>query len=368
MKKTKILFFTPSFSRGGSEMYLYNLLKNIDTDKFDIILYTDSKGELTKENIGFPIVVNKQKDGIFNVLKRKLLKKFFKYDIKTAIIKKIHKNFKPDLWYINTSVLPDISNLAQELSIAYIVHFHELESVHDSIIGDDFVNMVQKAKAIIACSTPVKSMINKIRKQQVYIQYEHIDIKQKLEVNIEIREKYNIPEKAFIWLMSGQKSYRKGYDLIPKIAKFLEKTNSYIIWLGENRGYGINKLVDSGNYPNLIEPGLLRNKEYQAVLNTVDAFLLTSREDPFPLVMIEAASKGLPIISFNSGGVSEFVEEGMGKVISSNKVEDLCITMQDLMEGKIFIDKQKLIEKAKLFDVKVKVKEWENLINKIVNE
>lgn len=365
MKKTKILFFTPSFSRGGSEMYLYYLLKTIDTDKFEIFLYSNSEGELTKENLEYPLYVNKPTSSIISLLWKKVLNKVFSYNSKVSSIKKIHKRFKPDLWYINTSVLPEISNLAQKMNVPYVVHFHELESVHDSIIGDDFSQMIEKAKAIIACSSPVKRMINHIRNENVFIQYEHVSIHQKTESSIDIREKYNIPKEAFVWLMSGQKNYRKGYDLIPQIAKFLEQSDAYIIWLGGNRNFGINQLVDSDKHPNFIEPGLLRNEEYQTVLDSVNAFVLTAREDPFPLVMIEAASKGLPIVSFNSGGVSEFVQEGMGKVIPNCDVDMLCSTMEDLMNGTLIYSRENLKSRAKQFDVKVKVKEWEILIDKI---
>ena len=350
-------------------MYLYYLLKNINTNKFDIFLYSDSNGELTNEQFDFPLIANIKNSSFLSIIWKKFIQKFFNYNSTNSKIKKIHKDFNPDLWYINTSVLPNIAQLAQELRVPYMVHFHELESVHDSIIGDLFIDMIQKAEAIVACSTPVKKMLNRIRRKNIVVQYEHVDLyPNKLDEQTDIKTKYNIPKEAFIWVMSGQKNYRKGYDMLPEIVSFLKKTNSYLIWLGGNRAYGINKLVDAGNYPHLIEPGLLRNSEYQAVLETANAFVLTAREDPFPLVMIEAASKGLPIISFNSGGVLEFVEEGMGKVIDSCNVIELCNTMQNLMDGKIHIDKQKSIEKAKQFDVRVKVKEWENLIDQIINE
>ena len=363
MKKTRILFFTPSFSRGGSEIYLYNLLKNLDTTKFEIFLYSDSKGELTKELLPFPFFAINQKQTLVHIILRKL----FKYSYKERKILKIHKSFKSDIWFVNTSVLPQITNLAQKKGIDYLVLFHELESVHDTIVGDDFINMIQKAKSIVTCSLSVKRMVNLVRTKNIYVQNGHVNFIKTTKQSV-FRNKYNIPKEAFVWVMSGQKNYRKGYDMVPEIASFLQKTNSYLIWLGGNRTYGINKLVDAGSYPNLIEPGLLKNSEYQAVLATANAFVLTAREDPFPLVMIEAASIGLPIISFNSGGVSEFVEDGMGKVIDSCNVKELCRTMQELMNGKINIDRQKTIEKAKKFDIKIKVKEWEELLEKIINE
>jgi glycosyltransferase involved in cell wall biosynthesis len=47
----------------------------------------------------------------------------------------------------------------------------------------------------------------------------------------------------------------------------------------------------------------------------MDALALTSREDPFPLVMLEAAAHGVPTVCFaDSGGGVEFVGSDAGLV------------------------------------------------------
>lgn len=47
----------------------------------------------------------------------------------------------------------------------------------------------------------------------------------------------------------------------------------------------------------------------------MDVFALTSREDPFPLVMLEAGANGLPVVCFaDSGGGPEFVESDAGLI------------------------------------------------------
>ena len=47
-----------------------------------------------------------------------------------------------------------------------------------------------------------------------------------------------------------------------------------------------------------------------------DSFALTSREDPFPLVNMEAMSFGLPVIAFaGAGGAPELIEDDAGIVV-----------------------------------------------------
>lgn len=56
-----------------------------------------------------------------------------------------------------------------------------------------------------------------------------------------------------------------------------------------------------------------------------DIFFLSSREDPFPLVMLEAARQGLPILCFeNSGGATEFVQSEFGTVLPALDVVAAC--------------------------------------------
>jgi len=52
-------------------------------------------------------------------------------------------------------------------------------------------------------------------------------------------------------------------------------------------------------------------------LCAANAFALTSREDPYPTVAIEALAAGLPVVAFeNSGGIPELlVETGAGAAV-----------------------------------------------------
>ena len=45
-------------------------------------------------------------------------------------------------------------------------------------------------------------------------------------------------------------------------------------------------------------------------LQEADALLLTSKNEGLPIVMLEAASMGIPTFSTNVGGVSEFIIDG----------------------------------------------------------
>jgi glycosyltransferase involved in cell wall biosynthesis len=51
-------------------------------------------------------------------------------------------------------------------------------------------------------------------------------------------------------------------------------------------------------------------------MGAADVFVLTSREDPYPLVCLEAAALEKPIVCFaGAGGMPEFVENDCGFVV-----------------------------------------------------
>jgi len=105
-----------------------------------------------------------------------------------------------------------------------------------------------------------------------------------------------------------------------------------------------------------------KSEDYYNYLALADGLVLTSREDPFPLIMIEAAALGMPIAAFNSGGVKEFVKEGMGIVIDSNNTEDLVLAMNKIMRQEVKLDNAISVSRANDFDVKVQVQSWQELL------
>lgn len=64
----------------------------------------------------------------------------------------------------------------------------------------------------------------------------------------------------------------------------------------------------------------------------LDVFVMPSREDPFPLVCIEAASAGTPIAAFDAGGIPELVEQGCGAVVAYPDVEQLAVEVRTILE------------------------------------
>lgn len=66
-----------------------------------------------------------------------------------------------------------------------------------------------------------------------------------------------------------------------------------------------------------------------------DVFLLASKAESFPIVVLESLSYGLPVISTNVGGVSEQIKNGLnGFLIENFKIEDMAEKIKYLIDNR----------------------------------
>lgn len=106
-------------------------------------------------------------------------------------------------------------------------------------------------------------------------------------------------------------SPQKNHRLFIDIAKLLPEYN--FLWAGNLEPIDI-PMSDNchfiGNLPNA-----------GAYCKFADLFLLTSNYEGLPMVIIEAMSQGLPVISSDVGGVSEIVKDGVNGFVLPNQAD-----------------------------------------------
>ncbi len=363
----KILFFTPTGARTGSEMVLWYLIKHLAGSEIKTAVYSRQAGELfAKNSPADATYIHKFHRGLPYYAVEAVYHRTFGLTPEESYIKRIHQEFKPDLWYFNTITMPQFARLARKLNIPYVVHVHELLETFETLRADSFAEMLTHAQTTIGCSQIVVQQLQRMGAPNVKLLHSFIDTgKITLQQNpAALKEQLGIPKDAFVWLMSGTMGMRKGYDMVPDLLSHLPK-NAYIVWLGSYSEYGVSyylqERVKRENL-NFIALGPKGGQDYYDYLNICDGFVLTSREDPFPLVMIESAYLQKPIVGFNSGGISEFVLPGMGEVAPAFDIPKLAQIMQNVMNGTIKIDKNILKNRGLEFDIHQQLGNWQNLL------
>jgi glycosyltransferase involved in cell wall biosynthesis len=74
-------------------------------------------------------------------------------------------------------------------------------------------------------------------------------------------------------------------------------------------------------------------EDSQQLFAAIDLFALTSREDPFPLVVLEAAMFAKPTVCFsNAGGIPEFVDHGCGLSVPYLDITRFATAIEELIE------------------------------------
>jgi glycosyltransferase involved in cell wall biosynthesis len=118
-----------------------------------------------------------------------------------------------------------------------------------------------------------------------------------------------INEKVIMFAPYDIKIKRKGFDLLLQVLKNIDlrlKEKVTLLLVGNS----LDGSIKFKNF-NIKEIGFIQNEKMLSICyNASDIFLLPSRNDNYPLVLMEAISCGVPSITFDIGGCGEIVENG----------------------------------------------------------
>ena len=175
----------------------------------------------------------------------------------------------------------------------------------------------------------------------------------------ESRIKYGIPEEKYIVLgVAFGWGYRKGLDTFLELAKLLSEDYQIVL-------VGTDENIDHQLPKNIVSIHRTHNQRALAELySAADVFVNPTREDNFPTVNIEALACGTPVITFDTGGSPEIIDETCGMVVPCDDVNALKEAIIDTVEQRKF-SPEMCIKRASSFDMKVKFKEYVTLFENI---
>jgi lipopolysaccharide biosynthesis protein/glycosyltransferase involved in cell wall biosynthesis len=320
-----ILFISHDLALAGAQMVLFHIISWFNNHTaFKLNLLALKRGiDGGKIAVSFKKITN-----IF--LWEELLEK---YTEKEAVDYLMTQIGTIDLIYGNTVIAPQIYKLLSNFNSPYITHIHELEeSIKRYATPFQLENMLKFTTLFIPCSEQVKINLHinhsineeKLKRVNAFIQLtapensDQIDIRKQLSLS---------DNKTIVW-GCGTIYWRKGVDLFIQTAKLLKDLGCVdfeFIWIGGN--YWRSDSEEFGKWSDwekYIEDNDLKlNISFTGEIQdpkkyflTGDLFYLPSREDPFPLVCLEAAECQLPIVCFDgAGGMQSFVETDCGYVV-----------------------------------------------------
>lgn len=151
------------------------------------------------------------------------------------------------------------------------------------------------------------------------------------------RDELGMPDDAVVVGSAGVMEWRKAPELFVQVAHAAHALAPdlplHFVWIGgDDQGYAA-RLADEvervGLSGRVHFPG--RQSNPWDWFRLFDLFVLTSREDAFPLVCLENASVGNPVVCFDTGGMPEFVgADECGAVVPFPDVEAMAQRVVEL--------------------------------------
>ena len=344
-----VLFVSHDANRAGAQILLLRFLKLLKEDKnFKFSILLKDGGIINNEfsEIAKTYYWKRQKSFGKKNLFSKLYKWFINKDsLRNKILDSL-KNQNFDLVISNTIANGDILPVLNQLNCPIITYVHELEmGIQQYTKPEFFQNVIALSSSYIVCAEAVKQnliqnhLINPtlIKILPSLLPESALNYRSDRLLNDTLRKKYDIPVNAFLIGGMGTVDLRKGVDIFLQVANKLKHNQDiFFLWVG-----GQDTETDYKNFQIDKSRLELENVIFQEsvenpldFMSIFDIFFVSSREDPYPLVVLEAAMLSKPIICFDkAGGAKDFVENDCGAILEYLNVDSVVEKIVELKEN-----------------------------------
>lgn len=226
------------------------------------------------------------------------------------------------------------------------------------------LHIYKKCRKIVVLTSKDKECYDK------YLPSEHTIV---IPNPVVLSEKYQSSLDSKIAIAVGRIQYQKGFDTLVEVFKRVhEKYPDWIVRIygdGNLRAELEQQISDAGlkGIVNLMG----RSNEIYKKLRETAFFILSSRFEGFPMVIIEAQSQGVPAVCFDCpNGPSDLVNSGVNGILVENQNKDalyrgICYMIEHPEERKAMgIKSLKNVDK---YSSVVICDVWKNLFNSIAS-
>lgn len=223
-----------------------------------------------------------------------------------------------------------------------IFHYHndevrniEIASSLNFKIKEIKKNAITKVKNGVVV-TPSNWLLEEAKKNQVFSNFDKFCVPNSIDLDVfkvndknKLRDKYNIDKNDFaiLFVSDSLTNNRKGYDLLVEALMLLKNQEVTLLTIGKG------SLPFIENHKVIYLGEIYSSSKMAECYSLADAFVLPSREDNLPNVMLESFACGLPLVGFKVGGISEHVIENhtgvLAKEISAQSLAEAIINMKN---------------------------------------
>lgn len=317
---------------------------------------------------------------------------FINYDINSNV--ELVNFFKGDI-RIRTAILKLTSKLREYIKKEKIEVIFSIAPLTNIMIKLATIGL--KVKIVFCDHHSLEFQDGRSRKIQRYIGAKFFDkvITLTEEDRLKYSQQYNIPitkvDSIYNWIDEvnsnnikydklakkivtvGRFHNQKGYDYLAEVA--IKVLSKHPEWQWDIYGSG-DKIIENALNRKLVQGGVLSQVNFKGNVKGTEniypnhsIYVMTSRYEGLPLVLLEAQQYNLPIVSFSCPtGPNEIVEEGVnGYLVECYDTDKLSEKLLELMEDEVL--RQSFSEHAKdnmdKFNKDKILKQWLELIETI---
>ncbi|WP_373708636.1 glycosyltransferase [Kaistella sp.] len=357
MKKISILFILPDLETGGAERIVTTIANHLPREKFEakILLLRKEGGYLEFLNddveiidIKTPRIRHSLKPILQEIRKRKPDIVFSGFGEVNAYLALFIKFF-PKIKFIarETNVVSQhVTRKEIRFFYKFYNNYHRIICQSNDMRNDLIENFKIKKEKLIKINNPVD--------------FEFIN--EKLAVS-EKPETFKDDFKNVVAI--GNLSSRKGFDNLLKVFSHLKNENILLHILGDGRDKDLlHQMKTDLGLENVIFHGQQKNP-YQ-FLKFADLFILSSRYEGFPNVLLEAGACGIYSLANNCpGGITEIIQPGItGEISDIENHEKFAEKLRSILKENH--EKEQIRNSIKSrFSKEIILKEYEGLLENI---
>lgn len=239
--------------------------------------------------------------------------------------------------HISQAFVPEIVYLISKIrKIPYVAHFH-LDIGPSGKLGFllpiykrlFLMPVLKSAQKVVVLTRQYKSLI----RRRYHISRRVVIIPNGVDKEFFFPTKKSTFQDNFNLLFVGRLSIQKRVDvLVASVPLIKNKITLHIVGEGELMSQ-INKMVTDRGLNNVILHGSKTGKRLLDFYRRADIFVLASRQEGLPLVLLEAMAGGVPIIASDVVGNHEFVGN-TGLLVNPPTPENFAAQIDRLIEDK----------------------------------
>lgn len=351
-----ILFILPDLSQGGAERVITTLCNELDRSKFcpKLVLFKKEGYYLNHLKSDVEIIelnISRIRYSIFKIIP--LIKKL-KPEIVFTGWGEISAFLSPLIpFFSKTKFITRETNVVskhvtrKEILFFYrfYTNFHQIIAQSDDMKKDLIENFKINPSKIIKINNPVDFEMIKELKDEI------------------IEQDYNKSYKKIVSI--GNLSQRKGFDLLLNVFQYLKNEPIKLTIFGDGR--------DKAELLQQKSDLQLENVSFFGKVNNpfpfvkqADLFILSSRYEGFPNVLLEAGACGTySLVNNCPGGINEIIQEGInGEIYDINDAEGFANKIKEILDKSY--DEENIIESIESrFSKKVIINQYESLFEKL---